>query len=107
MTCSVDKLQCLDNEFDLANTAASKFHVTFELICTDYITLDALLDVGDFIKQIRRRTFGVNKGLMLPQEFVSQFLAAADSTRLDQRKTFPSFTEAGIIIFHARERAGQ
>src|SRR5215510_2757577 len=107
MTRSVDKLQCLYDEFDLANTAASKFHVPFKLLRTDYIALDSLLDVGDFIKQIRRRAFGVNKRLMLPQEFVSQFPAAADSTGLDQRKTFPSFAKASIIIFDALERASQ
>src|SRR4030095_14388153 len=44
---------------------------------------------------------------MLPQEFVSQLAAAADSARLDQRKTFPGFAEPGIVIFHALERAGQ
>src|ERR687888_279729 len=97
MTRSVDKLQCLHDEFDLANTTAPKF----------YVALDAPLDTGDFIQQIGRCAFRVNKRLMLPQEFVSQLPAAADSARFDQRKTFPGFAEPGIIIFHALERPSQ
>src|SRR4029077_12726346 len=107
MARSVDKLQGLHDEFDLANSSASKFHVAFQLVRADYIALDAPLDTGDFVQQVGRRTFGVNKRMMLPQKFVSQVAAAADSARLDQRKTFPGFAEPGIIIFHALERAGQ
>src|SRR6185312_1478845 len=107
MPRSVDKLQSLHDEFDLANTAASKFHVAFELVRADDVALDAPLDTGNFIQQIGRCARGINERLMLPQEFVSQLTAAADSTRLDQRKTFPGFAEPGIIVFHALERAGQ
>src|SRR4029453_11805415 len=107
MTRSVDKLQGLHDEFDLANTATSKFHVAFQFVRAHDVALDAPFDTGDFIQQIRRRAFGVNKRMMLPQKFVGQFPAAADSARLDQRKTFPGFAEAGVIIFHALERAGQ
>src|SRR6266480_6194012 len=107
MTRSVDQLQGLHDEFDFANTTASKFYVAFELVRADDVALDTPLDAGDFIQQIRRRAFGINERLMLPQEFVSQLAAAADSARLDQRKAFPGFAEPGIIIFHALERAGQ
>src|SRR6266536_4464582 len=107
MPCSVDKLERLHDEFDLANAAASKFHVAFELVCADDVALDAPLNARNFIQQIGRCASGINERLMLPQEFVSQLTAAADSARLDQRKTFPGFAESGIIIFHALERAGQ
>ena len=107
MTRSMDNLQGLYDEFDLANAAASKFHVALQLVRADNVALNASLDAGDFIQQIGRRAFGVNKRLMLAQEFVSQFAAAADSTRLDQRKTFPGFAEPGIIIFHTLKRPGQ
>src|ERR671937_670693 len=107
MTRSVDKLQCLHDEFDLANTTAPKFYITLQLVRADYVALDAPLDTGDFIQQIGRCAFRVNKRLMLPQEFVSQLPAAADSARFDQRKTFPGFAEPGIIIFHALERPSQ
>src|SRR5258707_7472531 len=107
MPRSVDKLQGLHDEFDLANSAASKFHIAFELVRADDVPLDAPLDAGDLIQQIGRCAPGINKRLMLPQEFVSQLAAAADSARLDQRKTFPCFAEPRIIIFHALERAGQ
>src|SRR5439155_26327921 len=107
MTRSVDKLQSLHDEFDLANPSASKLHVAFQLIRADDVALDAPLDTGDFVQQVGRCAFGVNERLMLPQKFVSQLAAAADSARLDQRKAFPGFAEPGIIIFHALERAGQ
>ena len=93
MPRSVDKLQGLHDELDLANTAAPQFHVAFELVRADYVALDAPLDAGNFIQQIGRCAPGINKRLMLPQEFVSQLAAAADSARLDQRKTFPGFAE--------------
>src|SRR4030095_3665878 len=95
------------DEFDLANTAASKFHVAFQLVRADDVALNAPLDVGDFIQQIGRRAFWIDKRLMLSQEFVGQFPAAADSARLDQRKTFPGFATSVVIIFHALERVGQ
>src|SRR6266567_3721424 len=107
MSRSVDKLQGLHDEFDLANSAASKFHIAFELVRADDVALDAPFDTGDLIQQIGRCAPGINKRLMLPQEFVSQLAAAADSARLDQRKTFPGFAEPRIIVFHAVERAGQ
>ena len=107
MTRPVDQLQGLHDEFDFANTTASKLYVAFELVRADDVTLDTPLDAGDFIQQIGRRAFGINERLMLPQEFVSQFTTAADSARLDQCKAFPRFAEAGIVIFHARERTGQ
>src|SRR6266576_6352648 len=107
MPRSVDKLQGLHDELDLANPAASKFHVAFELVRTDNVAFDALLDTGNFIQQIGRSAPGINKRLMLSQEFVGQLAAAANSARLDQRKTLPGFAESRIIIFHALERAGQ
>src|SRR5262249_39197549 len=71
VTRSMDKLQCLHDEFDLANTTASKLYVALELVRPDYVALDAPLDTGNFIQQIGRRAFRVNKRLMLSQEFVS------------------------------------
>src|SRR5512138_3080291 len=62
MTRSMNKLQSLHDEFDLANTAASKFHVPVQLVLADDVALDAPLDAGDLIQQIRRRAPGVNKG---------------------------------------------
>src|SRR5215467_15215276 len=107
MTRSVDKLQRLHDKLDLPNPAASQFYVALQFVCADDVALDAPFDVGDFIQQISRHTPWVNKRLMLPQEFVSQLTATADSARLDQRKTFPGLAKSGIIIFHAVERAGQ
>src|SRR5437764_13685065 len=107
MTRSVDKLQSLHDEFDLANPSASKLHVAFQLIRADDVALDAPLDAGDFGQQVGRCAFGVNERLMLPQEFVSQLAAAADSARRDQRTAVAGFAEPGIMIFHARRRAGQ
>ena len=83
MPRSVDELQGLHDELDLPNTAAPKFYVAFELVRTNYVALDAPLDTGNFIQQIGRCAPGINKRLMLSQEFVSQLAAAADSARLD------------------------
>src|SRR5262252_6809484 len=107
MTRSVDELERLHNEFDLANAAAPKFHVALELVRPDNVALDALLDTGDFIQQIGRDAFRVNERLVLPQEFIGQFAAAADSARLDQRQAFPGFAKPGIIIFHALKGPSQ
>src|SRR4030095_1928607 len=49
MTRSVDKLQGLHDEFDLANTATSKFHVAFQFVRAHDVALDAPFDTGDFI----------------------------------------------------------
>src|SRR5207248_4918164 len=66
MTRSVDKLQSLHDEFDLANASAAKFHVAFQIFCADYVALDAPLDTSDFVPQVGRRAFRVNERLMLP-----------------------------------------
>ena len=44
MTRSVDKLQCLHDEFDFANTTASKFHITLELVRADYVALGPIYE---------------------------------------------------------------
>ena len=46
----MDKLQGLHDEFDLANSAASKFYVAFELVRADDVALDASLDTSDLIQ---------------------------------------------------------
>src|SRR4029453_15630692 len=103
----MDQLQCLYDEFDFANTAAAEFYIPFEFVDADDVAFDAPFDAGNFVQQIGRRAPRINKRLMLPQEFVSQLAAAADSASLDQRKTFPGFAKAGIIIFHALEGTRQ
>src|SRR6266536_5350796 len=80
---SMDQLQRLYDEFDVANTAASKFHVAFQLCRSNNVALDAVLDVRNFIQQIACRAFWINKGLMLPREFVGQLTATSDSACLD------------------------
>ena len=83
MPRSMDQLQRLYDEFDVANTAASKFHVAFQLCRSNNVALDAVLDVRNFIQQIACRAFWINKGLMLPREFVGQLTATGDSACLD------------------------
>src|SRR6266511_4015013 len=107
MLRAVDKLECLHDEFDLANAAASKLHVALQLVGSNHVALDASLDVGDLIEQIGRGAFRINKRLMLPQEFVSQLATAGDSARLNQSQALPGFAETGVIIFHALERPGE
>src|SRR5581483_7428797 len=107
MPGSVNKLQGLDNKFDVANTAAPKLYVAFEVVRANDIALNTLFDVGNFIQQVSSRAPGINKRLVLTQEFVSQLTATGDSTGLDKGETFPGFTEPGVIIFHAVQRAGQ
>ena len=105
MLRSVDELQRLHDEFDFANAADTELDVALEFVRSNYIALDAALDVGDLLEQIGRCALRINERLMLPQEFVRQFAAARDSARLDQREALPCFTETGIIIFHALERS--
>src|SRR6185312_152112 len=57
--------------------------------------------------QIRRRALGINERLMLAEEFVGEFAAPANSASLDQREPFPGLAETGVIVFHAREGAGE
>ena len=105
MARPVDKLKCLHDKLDFANATAAEFDVAFKLIVSDDVALDAPFDVGNLVEQIGRRTLRINERLMLPQEFVSQLPAAADSARLNQGEALPGFAEAGIIIFHALERS--
>src|SRR4029453_12369413 len=107
MLRAVDKLKCLHDEFDLANAAPSQLDVALEIVGSDHVALDASLDVGDLIEQIGRRTFGINKRLMLPQEFISQLATAGDSACFNQSQALPGFAETGIVIFHALERPGE
>ena len=98
---SVDKLQRLHNEFNFANTTATKFNIPLQFALSYDIPLDSSFDIGDLVQQIRRRTFRVNERLMLPQEFVSELATASNSSSLDQRQAFPSFPEPTIIVLHA------
>src|SRR5438270_450581 len=87
--------------------AGAQLHISLNIFPTDKLALNPPLDRGNFLEHIRRRTFGINEGLMLAQKFVGQLPAAGDAAGFNQRETFPSFTEAGIIVFHALERTGQ
>src|SRR5437868_10618263 len=107
MTRSMDQLQRLHDEFDVANAAASEFYVALQLFGSDNVALDAVLDICNLIQQIVRRALGIDERLMLPEEFVSQLAAARDPARLYQCKPFPGFAESGIIIFHALKRTSQ
>src|SRR6266478_3496622 len=107
MTGCMDQLQCLHDEFDVANAAPAKFDVTLQVFRSNEIALDALLDVSNFVQQFGSRAFRINKWLMLSQEFVGQFAAASDAACLNKCQPFPSFTEPSVIIFHALERPSQ
>ena len=84
---------------------SAELDVATEVFLSDDIALDAPLDAGDLVEQIRRRTTGINERLMLPQKFVSQLTATGYSACLDECKPFPCFAEPGVIIFHALERS--
>ncbi|MGH7938911.1 MAG: hypothetical protein ACREFG_10420, partial [Chthoniobacterales bacterium] len=88
MARAVQKLQGLDDEFDLTDSACAELHVPLELIVSDDVALDSALDQGDFFEQIRCRIARENKGLVQAQEIVGQFAIAADPARLDEREPF-------------------
>ena len=102
---SVQELERLHDKFDFTNSAGAQFDVAIDIFVTDDVSLDPPFQRENFIEQIRRGAPRVNEGLMLAKKFVSEFAAATNSSRLDEREPFPGFTEAGIIIFHALERA--
>src|SRR5215469_12914118 len=94
MTRTMDKLQGLHDEFDLANTAAPKFYVAFQLFGSDHVAFDAVLDVRDLCQQIGSCAFWVNERLMQSQKIICQLTTAGDSAGLDERNAFPRFAEA-------------
>src|SRR5437016_5324985 len=98
VTSAVNELKCLHDEFDLANPAAPELYVPLQFIRTHDVALDPLFDLSEPIEQVRCRAFWINEWLVLPQEFVSQLAAAAESASLDQRQTLPSLAESGIVI---------
>ncbi len=104
MAGAVNKLQHLDHEFDFADTSSSKLDVTMQVLMSNDVPFDAALDRRDFIEQIGRGTFRKNERLMSPQKFVSEFIAATNPARLDQRKSLPGFAKSRIIILHAVQR---
>ena len=53
MTRSVNKLQRLHDEFDVANAAASKFYVPLQFLRPDNVAFDAMLDFRNLVQQIR------------------------------------------------------
>src|SRR5438309_4732995 len=93
----VNELKRLHDKFDLANAAGAKLDVAAEILLSHDIALDASLDVGDLVEQIGRGTAWINKRLMLTQEFVSKFDAAADSSVLDQFHTLPSLVNSAVV----------
>src|SRR5579864_280317 len=103
MAPAMDELQRLDDEFNFTNAATAKFDISFQIL--GRIVLDPALDRGNFVEQIRGGTAWINKWLMLPQEFVSELTTAGDAAGFDQRDSFPGFTESGVVIFHALQRA--
>ena len=60
----MDKLQRLHDELDVTNAAAPKFYIAIQLLRPNDVTLDAVLDVGNLLEQIRRRTLWVDEWLM-------------------------------------------
>src|SRR5205823_12573920 len=101
MTRSMDQLQRLHNEFDVANAAAPEFYVALELFCPNDVALNAMLDARNLIQQIGAGALGVNERLMLPQEYVSDLTATGDSACVDARKPLPRSAEPSGLICHA------
>src|SRR5438477_13161152 len=101
MPRSVDELESLHDEFNLADSAAAEFHVTLKRFVTDDIAFDSAFDAGDFVQQVRRGASRINKRLMLPEKFVGQLAVAGHAARLDQSQAFPGLTESPIIMGHA------
>src|SRR5205809_6832791 len=101
MTRSMDQLQRLHNEFDVANAAAPEFYVALELFCPNDVALNAMLDARNLIQQIGTGALWVNERLMLLQEYVTDLTASGDSARSGERKQFPRFAEPSVTIFHA------
>ena len=66
MTCTVNELERLHDEFDLANAANAKFDVALEFVGSHHVALNAPLDIGDLVEQIGRGAPGIDKRLMLP-----------------------------------------
>jgi len=83
MLRSVDELQRLHDEFDFATAADTELVVALDFVRSNYIALDAAIDVGDLLEEIGRRALWINKRLMLPKEFIRQLAAASDASRLD------------------------
>ena len=50
MPRSVDQLQRLHDEFDVADAATSKLHVATQFLSSHDISLDAMFDVRDFVE---------------------------------------------------------
>src|SRR3954469_25140683 len=101
----MEKLQRLDNEFDLANSTGAEFHIALDIFVADYVPFDPSLDAADLFEDVARRALGKNERLMLPQKFVNQLAAAGDPARFDEGEPLPGLAEAGVIIFHAVDRA--
>jgi len=83
VTRAMDKLECLHDELDFANSTATKLDVMLQLVRAHNVALDPPLDARDFVEKIRCWATRVNKGLVLSQKFVSQFAAATDAARFD------------------------
>src|SRR5438552_18688404 len=76
MLRSVDELQRLHDEFDFANAADTELDVALELVRSNYIALDAALDVGDLLEQIGRCALPINDRPMVAPAFVRPYPAA-------------------------------
>src|SRR5947208_2806753 len=58
---AVNKLERLHDKFDLANAAGAQLDVAAEILLAHDISLDASLDAGDLVEQIRRGTARINE----------------------------------------------
>src|SRR5438094_68552 len=59
MVRSMNELQCLHYELDFANTTTAEFDIALELVRSNDVALDAALDVGDPIEEMRGVALGL------------------------------------------------
>ena len=96
------ELERLDDEFNLPDSAGTKFHV--QILRWDF-AFDTAFNGRDFIEQLGRGASRKNEWLMMGQKLVSEFFAPAYAAGFDQGEPLPCFTKTSVVIVHALKRA--
>ena len=103
----MEKLLRLRDEFNLANAAAAKLHVSLEFTGANHFVLDAILHRADLVQRLRIDRARITKRLNGFQKFRGQPLVARHATRLDQHHPLPGLAPLRVIIFVALQRPAE
>ena len=103
----LQQLQCLDDEFDFANSAASQLDVAIDFARLHHFVFNAQFRLGDFAQNPFAKRPRIAERLEHLEEFRGQRLVAGDTPGLDEHHPLPGLAPLRVIILVTAERTRQ